>query len=321
MFKINKILIILAGMVLFSSVSDARVCFLAGSDSDVNCLSSEIDIESEKCPNKVLCDVPRKGSSVCIDAGSYFYDNIDCCSDTSIYEPCNEEGMVCNGATCYGTLASGESYLGCELGYCQCDSSYSEACDGEGEVGVGEPCGGKYKSCQCAGDFYACDASATCSGSTCSDDRGQLCSSCVCPSAGDGNWVSDPDTCCGSYTASCTNWPSGVTVYKCNTISLPECVCGYTRDANKSQCINGCTDSSYEYQGNIPAHVVCNDYTNGISATCGNDCRCDIGYWDFTDNCTSKNDNICATLGYTETICDGAWIGCPYDQSAKKCTE
>lgn len=319
MLKMKEILMVLAGVVLFSSASDARVCFLAGSESDASCLSSSIDIESEKCPDREVCEAPRDGSSVCVDAGEKFYWPEDCCSDGTIYEPCNEEGMVCTGAQCYGTSAGGESYLGCERGYCQCDSSYSETCDGEGEIGVGKSCGGKYKSCQCSSNFYACDSAATCGGTTCSDDRGTLCTSCECPAAGDGNWVSDPDKCCGSYTERCTNWPSGTTVYKCNTVSLPECVCGYTRDANKSQCINGCTDSSYEYQGNIPAHVVCNDYISGLTGACGNDCYCDTGYWDFTNNCTAQNDSICKTLGYTDTSCDGDWLACPYDTSAKKC--
>ncbi len=319
MLKMKEILMVLAGVVLFSSAPDARVCFLAGSESDASCLSSSIDIESEKCPDREVCEAPRDGSSVCVDAGEKFYWPEDCCSDGTIYEPCNEEGMVCTGAQCYGTSAGGESYLGCERGYCQCDSSYSETCDGEGEIGVGKSCGGKYKSCQCSSNFYACDSAASCGGTTCSDDRGTLCTSCECPAAGEGNWVSDPDTCCGSYTERCTNWPSGTTVYKCSTVSLPECVCGYTRDANKSQCINGCTDSSYEYQGNIPAHVVCNDYISGITGACGNDCYCDTGYWDFTDSCTAQNDSICKTLGYTDTSCDGDWLACPYDTSAKKC--
>ncbi|MBQ7285874.1 MAG: hypothetical protein IJW72_06465, partial [Alphaproteobacteria bacterium] len=49
--------------------------------------------------------------------------------------------------------------------YCQCTADYNQVCDGERNVGVGEPCNGKYRACECkpdplpenwADNYYGC---------------------------------------------------------------------------------------------------------------------------------------------------------------------
>lgn len=321
MLKIRNFLIFLLGIFFISLTADARVCFLAGGgDEDASCLISPF-YDGEKCTGYQLCDVPALGGDRCTDDGVTYYLPEDCCSGSN-YERCEAaEGKVCSGATCSGTDADGNTFTTCEIGKCQCDSSYSEECSAaDGLVGVGSACDGKYQSCQCSNSFYACDTSASCSGSSCTDSRGQLCSACVCPIADGSDWVSDPDECCWGFSSSCTNRPSGDTVYKCRTGQTYDCVCGYNYTTSKGHCISGCTDSKYKYVGNLPEHVVCSDFTSGITAACGGGtCTCESGYWDYTETCSKQPDNICANLGYTDSTCSGDWIGCPFDASAKKC--
>ena len=78
MLKVKNFFITLAAIVLFSSVSEARVCFLVGSDDEEGCLTATYEIESLKCKGFSLCESPRKGSSVCIDAGNNYYKPEDC---------------------------------------------------------------------------------------------------------------------------------------------------------------------------------------------------------------------------------------------------
>ena len=115
------------------------------------------------------------------------------------------------------------------------------------------------------------------------------------------------------------NRPSGRRVYKCAPAFTPSCVCGTTNDTNKSQCVSGCTDSRYDYVGNIPDNVICNDYTSGIVKACASACSCKAGYWDYSSSCDTQSSNACGELGYSDTSCTGDWIACPFDPSAKKC--
>lgn len=322
MLKVKNFFITLAAIVLFSSVSEARVCFLVGSDDEEGCLTATYEIESLKCKGFSLCESPRKGSSVCIDAGNNYYKPEDCCSNTEFYEPCNGDGMVCEGSVCKSSGENGEDVIWCEIGQCKCDDSYSETCDpSQGLEGVGDPCGGKYKSCRCGSSYYQCDNSATGSGSTCQDDRGTLYSSCTCPTAGENGWVTDPDECCNGYSNTCTTQPGGQVVYKCRTTNLPECVCGYVFSPSKQACVTGCTDDGYAYKGELPANATCTGSVAALSEgfVCANSCQCNDGYWDFVETCTKQNDNVCEVLGYVDTTCEGDWVACPYDVSAKKC--
>ena len=321
MQKFSTFFMALAGAMLISSISTARVCFLASSDDDTGCLVSDgYDIEeSEKCYGMQPCEQPNKNAPTCIDNSISYYSPENCCSNTALYEKCEGTGKICKRATCSGSVG-GESYSYCRIGYCGCSSEYSETCDAsKGLVGVGDACDGKYKSCRCNSSFQPCDKNGTCSGTSCKDDRGTLYQDCECPAVGTNGWVADPSSCCGTYTTTCTNRPSGKRVYKCKTVSTPSCVCGLTHDTNNSQCVSGCTDSRYEYVGNIPANAICNDYTGGIMSPCGSSCRCQSGYWDYTSSCDTQNSNICGELGYTDKSCSDDWIACPFDPSAKKC--
>ena len=223
-----------------------------------------------------------------------------------VRHPVEVEGGLAEAATVVGAREEG---------------LHTDAPGGEGRIplGVGDACDGKYKSCRCNSSFQPCDKNGTCSGTSCKDDRGTLYQDCECPAVGTNGWVADPSSCCGTYTTTCTNRPSGKRVYKCKTVSTPSCVCGLTHDTNNSQCVSGCTDSRYEYVGNIPANAICNDYTGGIMSPCGSSCRCQSGYWDYTSSCDTQNSNICGELGYTDKSCSDDWIACPFDSSAKKC--
>ena len=321
MLSFRKISLILAGVLILSVSAEARVCFLAGSDDDEGCLTTPSFSGSKACPGYEICEIPEAGASKCPDGGINLYRPEDCCSDGSIYERCDGEGQVCNGASCTGTDAEGNPYTACEIGYCGCDASYTEDCTGNGLEGVGEPCGGLYQSCQCSSDYYACDADANKGGASCNDGTEKH-TSCTCPTPDGGDWVTDPDECCYGFSRTCTNQPSGEVVYKCNQTPTYNCVCGFSYATGTSNsCINGCSDDRYEYVGNIPAHVICNDYVRGIQAACGNNCQCEDGYWDFFEECNAQKSTVCKDLGYTDKTCDGAWIACPYDVTAKKCLD
>ena len=319
MLSFRKISLILAGVLILSVSAEARVCFLAGSDDDEGCLTTPSFSGSEACPGYATCSIPAIGASACVDSGTNLYKPEDCCSDGSLYERCDGEGQVCEGASCTGYDEEGNLYESCEIGYCGCDASYTEDCTGNGLEGVGEPCGGLYQSCQCSSDYYACDADANEGGASCNDGTEKH-TSCTCPTADGSEWVTDPDICCWGVSDTCTSQPSGDKVYKCRTGQVYDCFCGYSYDAGKTgSCKNGCTDDNYEYVGNIPDNATCGDYTLGIKGACGNNCYCNVGYWDFKEECSVQNENICAELGYTDTSCEGDWIACPYDVSAKKC--
>jgi len=321
MSKIKICCLFMVGMLFLSTTANARVCFLAGAENDEMCLTEtgEYNVD-ESCPDMVTCAVPDISATSCTGAnGVSYYRPEDCCSDGAIYEVCANGQKCMGGAVCNG-LSGGNIVEYCEVGYCGCDESYKETCSTPGLVGVGEACNGKYQACQCdTKTYHTCDSDAKGSGGSCRDDNGTSYKYCTCPTAGNGDWVSDPDTCCGGVSETCTNQPNGSRVYKCSTVSLPDCVCGYAE--GKGSCKTGCTDSTYEYVGNIPAHVTCVDSTDGIKAPCGNDCRCENGYWDYTAECTKQNDNVCADLGYTDTSCSGKWIGCPFNPAAKKCID
>ena len=321
MQKFKMFFILLAGVLFISSVATARVCFLASTDEETGCLVSgdEYNYEdSERCRGMAPCEHPSKGAPTCIDNSiSYFYAD-NCCSNTSLYEKCEGTGKVCKASVCTSSV-NGVNYNYYKIGNCVCDSSYSKTCDAsEGLIGVGESCDGKYQSCRCDSSYHTCDKNATCTGNSCTDDGGTKFQSCECPAVG-GEWVSNPSACCGSYTTSCTNRPSGRRVYKCAPAFTPSCVCGTTNDTNKSQCVSGCTDSRYDYVGNIPDNVICNDYTSGIVKACASACSCKAGYWDYSSSCDTQSSNACGELGYSDTSCTGDWIACPFDPSAKKC--
>lgn len=321
MQKFKTFFIALCGVAFISSAATARVCFLASTDEETGCLVSDgYDIkESEKCSGMQTCDQPRKNAVACFDNNISYYTSENCCSNSALYEKCDQPKVCKSGMSCVSSVGGVESTY-CRIGSCVCSSDYSETCDAsKGLEGVGDTCDGKYKSCRCNSSFQPCDKNGKCTGTSCKDDRGTLYQNCDCPAVGSNGWVSDPSSCCGTYTTSCTNRPSGVKVYKCQTVSTPSCVCGLSHDTNKSQCVSGCTDSKYEYVGNIPANATCSDYTGGLTAPCGSSCRCKTGYWDYQANCDVQNSNVCEELGYTDKSCSGDWVACPFNKSAKKC--
>ncbi len=68
--------------------------------------------------------------------------------DSSYQYTCTGEGEIGLGDSCNGKYKS-----------CTCDSSYKYTCTGEGEIGSDGSCNGKYKSCTCDYGYYWSDSS------------------------------------------------------------------------------------------------------------------------------------------------------------------
>lgn len=330
MFKSRVFLCILGLLLCLCTTSEARVCFLASATDEsgnaTNCigggvLEDFIELETEACPDKELCVIPRLNAASCRDGEKDYYDPADCCSNINVYEECSPElGLTCLDKSCEGKTADGEDYVACTIGNCVCDASFTETCDGVGQMGVGISCGGKYRECACdKSQFFKCGANSTPSGATCTDSTGTYRAVCECPQTDGGEWVDDPDECCSVSTTTCTAQPNGKTVYKCNPDPVFSCRCGFTY--SKSGCQSGCTDSDYSYFGSS-SNVICSGgYVPWLNdgGICGNTCQCAVGYWDFYDTCNKADDNKCEQLGYTETSCPGDYISCPFNSAAKKC--
>lgn len=331
-----KLSILILGFVLcLSAVSQARVCFLGGGNDfdgdgilDDACLGNNF-VPLTNCPGYTFCDTPPSSADTCKEGGMVLYKPEDCCSNTNYWVPCDESlGYVCTGATCSGTNAKGEDHTTCQQGKCVCDSAYNKECSAaDGLVGVGVSCGGKYKECKCNRDkYYKCGDNATGSGK-CTDAEGDWYAQCICPATGKNNWVSDADDCCVGVEDNCTSQPNNVMQYKCydnlNAITL-ECKCGVTYQENKSSCVNGCSDSQYSFIGNDPL-ISCQSSVMGIGDNlggfCGNNCTCIDGYFDYEQLCEKQNDEICAELGYIDTVCSDNYVACPFDSAAKLCLE
>ena len=322
MLKLNKLFFILVAGLLYGGTVSARVCFLAGTEDEAACLVSTPEFEPTYCVGYSECAIPAKGARVCSEGGNTLYLPEECCSNSNLYERCDGNGEFCDSV--YGCVGSDENgtYTACQIGHCACLPSYTETCPAErGLKGVGEPCGGKYASCQCnPGEFFTCDRGATCTG-PCDLDSSQ-CASCTCPAVDNDEWVSDPSSCCAGSDYSCTSkarGKTGTTVYHCKPYSPPEnCICGYVSNGG---CLTSCTDNNYSYKG-TKAHVTCSDYTtylNDANNICGNNCRCSNGYFDFASTCSAQKPSVCADLGYNATSCSADWIACPFDPNAKKC--
>ena len=87
----SRFLAIFFGMLLvLSNTSEARVCFLSGSDA-FNCSSGTYNeyIKVSKCSGYELCQYPSKNpGKICEEEDMTHYLPEDCCSNTSLYENC-----------------------------------------------------------------------------------------------------------------------------------------------------------------------------------------------------------------------------------------
>jgi len=324
-------------MLAFGTVSYARVCFLGGGKKDANgvmqnCLGTKMEEEffHTDCPDAERCEAPKTGSKSCKEGGYDYYKYEDCCSNTDIYAPClASEGRYCAGKKCEGKTSDGESFSSCENGTCLYEEKYSETCTGN-KVGVGLACDGKYEKCECdRSKFVKCGANATGEGTSCTDDDGTWYTSCSCPavtpkSINGNNWVATSSECCDeAYTETCTELPSGKEVYHCQTFTAPVgCSCGIKAD---NGCYKGCNDPSYAYIGS-GVNVTCDDpdlyRTNEDgSLICGNECHCSTGFWDFMETCKVQDTDICSSLGYIDTACEGNYLACPFNATALACLE
>ncbi|MBQ7303556.1 MAG: hypothetical protein IJW75_01380, partial [Alphaproteobacteria bacterium] len=329
MFKIKSLLFFIL-LLVFCSTASARVCFLVGTNDPnskyTNCIGGPLEnyVPIVNCPDHSQCEIPAKGVKPCRESGSKLYKAEDCCSNSMLYEECSPaEGKVCQGTVCRGSDENGDDYVSCERGKCVCGAEYTQTCSEEGLVGVGIPCNGLYKECECdRTKFFKCDGIATELGAKCVDSTGEYYSGCVCPAPDGDDWVTDPDDCCSVSSVSCVNQPSGEEIFKCNPKPMYSCMCGYTY--SKSGCQSGCIDDNYSYKGSR-VNVTC---TGGFSDSlldaqdiCGSGCTCAVGYWDYTETCNNSNADVCATLGYTETSCEDKYVACPFDASMKRCVQ
>ncbi len=133
---------------------------------------SDYPVGEDECPVR---KVP--GTDYVKYKGKTYYKNCKC-HQTYKHHRYNCAGML-NGGVCRQevtnemkradpTLVSAGIISGTELDfypYCQCPADYNQVCDGERNIGVGEPCNGKYKSCECkkdelplnwADNYYGC---------------------------------------------------------------------------------------------------------------------------------------------------------------------
>ena len=97
-----------------------------------------------------------------------------------------------DGKLSYGSKSYTNGYVRCVLGFegKTCDTSYQYDCAGDGEVGVGTACDGKYQLCQCApeysktciGEGYVGGSGITCDGkyAVCTCDSGYNWNGSVC---------------------------------------------------------------------------------------------------------------------------------------------
>ena len=329
MCKIKNFIFIIGLAMLLSSTAYSKVCFLGGGNDfdndgtpDDNCLSGSMATFSN-CPGKFSCVIPSqdaKPKDICQEGGVKRYLPEDCCTNAENYVPCNEEGQICTGKKCKGVDAEGKDYLSCEPGKCSCASKYKYDCSGNGLIGKGKSCGGKYESCQCdTSKYHKCDANAAGSGGACTDSTGTYYKTCSCPTGN--NWTTDKSNCCKGYDATCTS-STGKASYKCKdndtAISLG-CICG-TKKNTTTGCLTGCSDGDYTYIG-AGKNITCSNSVNFLlgEGKCGNGCHCDTGYYNYTELCNLKGAGVCAALGYTEATCSDDWIACPFNSNIKKC--
>ena len=114
--------------------------------------------------------------------------------DSSYQYTCTGEGEIGLGDSCNGKYKS-----------CTCDSSYQYTCTGEGEIGSGGSCNGKYKSCTCEYGYYwngsrciaRCDSPYVWNGSDC------VCASSYNQSCTGSNEAGGSGDSCDGLYASC----------------------------------------------------------------------------------------------------------------------
>ena len=137
---------------------------------------SEFKWTEDNCPVRHIL-----GDNYIIKGGVRYYDECDCHPAYTNHKY-NCAGMLSGGACSLQLTAekiSSDSTLrrAAQEGlistndtlsfypYCQCTADYNQECDGERNIGVGEPCNGKYKACECkpdelpenwADNYYGC---------------------------------------------------------------------------------------------------------------------------------------------------------------------
>lgn len=160
--------------------AEARMCE-DRNDPDIrrfNCYFNpgEYKWTDDNCPVRHILG----GGSIVINGKRYYK---ECkCHSAYKYHRYNCAGLL-NGGGCEqevtsenndGTIPGGITSLKF-FAYCECSEDYNQVCDGERYVGVGEPCNGKYQSCECKKDelpenwvdnYYGCPGGAKPTGVT-----------------------------------------------------------------------------------------------------------------------------------------------------------
>lgn len=137
---------------------------------------SEFTWTEDNCPVRHIL-----GNNYIIKNGVRYYDSCDChpayknhkynCAGMLSGGACNQNltaEIISGDATLRRAASDGLIGLNDTLSfypYCQCTADYNQECDGERNIGVGEPCNGKYKACECkpdelpenwADNYYGC---------------------------------------------------------------------------------------------------------------------------------------------------------------------
>lgn len=150
--------------------AEARMCEDA-SNPDIRKYNCYYKTEGYKWTDK-NCPVRHVlgGGSILINGIRYYKECT--CHSAYINHRYNCAGILSGGACEQdvtpsnndGTIPGGITKLN-YYPYCSCSEDYNKVCDGETNIGVGEPCNGKYKSCQCkkvdlppnwADNYYGC---------------------------------------------------------------------------------------------------------------------------------------------------------------------
>ena len=217
-----------------------------------------------------------------------------------------------------------------------CDSIFKYSCNGNGEIGKGKVCNGKYIGCACSDGYVpennacVCDSSFkyTCNGTGYSGGSGTACGgkykSCVCTSLYEWNGSS----CIHMHSYSC---PSGYSTSSSGIISpisvTMSCACGATSGtcykeghSHSYSCPSGySTSCTYGYSDTASKECSCGA-TSGTCYSCMSKCEanpCASGC--YTDlSCTYGCDSYNSCGGCDSCSSDPcAGVSCP---SAKSCT-
>lgn len=338
MFKF-RYLFVFAAALFWNINAEAKVCFLVNADGSENC--SEAGFEGYAGETSCVgmgcqyCTLPRSGKSPCLE-GQNCYKPENCCSNPQsggggVDCPEPKECQTIKGVHVDG-CPTGDTVICPTDAVCRCPFIYIsrtdynrlpaskrsglEACDSPKELS-GESCDNgdgvlRHEFCSCPSEYNECQDPLVGVGESCKDGNDLKYTSCACPSKYN---LTAPADC--SYCTTCE--VNDQTFYSCTLNNPPTCKCSVRKDSNG--CSVDCDDDvpeDYDYIGKALSNVSFSYQTDALQGDeiCARQPCCAETYWDKTEYCDT---NTCTALGYTDTSCSGAFVGCPCDVTKKKC--